>query len=65
MKFRSRARNGVGFGAYSLEHLLNADSVPLRMNLPNEHQTDYNMIWVDWNPISEWSDTGGDDVVYY
>ncbi len=57
--------NGVGYGAYSSVLTINADSVPLRMNTPIEKQTDYNSIFIGWTPISDWSDTGGDNIIYY
>jgi hypothetical protein len=48
---------------------VNADSVPVFMNIP---KVDYlgnkiNPKWVEltWSGISDWAETGGDDIVYY
>jgi len=46
-----------------------ADSVPLFMNIPKIDYTGnkINPTWigVTWDGISDWSETGGDDVIYY
>ena len=65
ISYRLIALNGVGYGAYSELKLIDADTVPLRMNAPTEVSTDYNQIQIRWDPISDWSDTGGDDINYY
>jgi len=65
IKLRAIARNGVGYGAYSEVHTINADSVPLRVNPPVQDQVDYNQILLSWTPISDWADTGGDTITYY
>lgn len=68
MNFRLQPKNGVGFGAYSANLSLNADSVPLRMNAPEPYEpslVEYNNIQINWAPISSWNDTGGDDINYY
>jgi hypothetical protein len=65
IKLRTIAKNGVGFGAYSSVTTINADSVPLIMNAPLELQVDYNAIYFNWSAISQWSETGGDDIIYY
>lgn len=64
-----RAQNGVGLGVPSAVLTVEADSVPLFMNIP---QVDYlgnkiNPKWIEltWAGISAWAETGGDDVVYY
>ena len=56
-------------GAPSSVLTVQADSVPLYMNVP---QVDYlgnkiNPKWIEltWNEITQWSETGGDDVIYY
>jgi len=36
ISYRLIARNGVGYGAYSDLKVINADTVPLRMNAPTE-----------------------------
>jgi len=65
IKFRVQARNGVGYGIYSEVLTIYADSIPLRMNPPIEVEVKYNEISMRWDPISDWADTGGDDIIYY
>jgi hypothetical protein len=65
IQFRAYAKNGVGFGLYSDILTINADTVPLRMNAPVEVSVEYNSIQFKWSSISDWSDTGGDDIIYY
>jgi hypothetical protein len=35
------------------------------MNPPIEVEVKYNEISMRWDPISDWADTGGDDIIYY
>ena len=35
------------------------------MNPPIEVDVFYNQIFMRWDAISDWSDTGGDDIIYY
>ena len=55
----------MGFGAYSTEILVTTDNTPTRVNTPTNTQTDYNKIYLSWNPITSAVDTGGDPVIYY
>ena len=51
IKFRSYAKNGVGFGAYSDVLTITADKIPQRMNEPIMVNVDYNAISIKWNEI--------------
>ena len=35
------------------------------MNPPIAVDVKYNEISMRWDPISDWADTGGDDIIYY
>lgn len=35
------------------------------MNPPTEVEVKYNEISMRWDPIYDWADTGGDDIIYY
>ena len=68
IKYRARGMNGVGFGVYSAICSVQADSVPLFMNAPNDFllsDITPNSIKVIWNGISLDADTGRDTVTYY
>jgi hypothetical protein len=65
IKFRGYAKNGVGFGLYSDVLVISADKVPQFMPAPQMVQVDYNEISIMWNQITDWQDTGGDDIQYY
>lgn len=66
MDFVLFAENGVGEGEYSPSYLtVIADEVPLHMVAPTTTSIDYNSIKLTWDPISDWADTGGDDIIYY
>jgi hypothetical protein len=68
IKYRARGMNGVGFGVYSATCSVQADSVPLFMNAPNDVlQTDITpySIKVTWSGITLDTDTGRDPVTYY
>lgn len=68
IKYRARGMNGVGFGVYSATCSVQADSVPLFMNAPNDVlQSDITpySIKVIWSGITLDTDTGRDPVTYY
>ena len=59
----------MGLGVPSAVLTVQADSIPLFMNIPqvNYLGNKINPTWIEltWPGISEWAETGGDDVVYY
>jgi len=66
--FRLRAQNGVGLGAFSVERIVVADSVPLFMNAPNVvplADITPTSIKLTWSGISLDEHTGRDPVIYY
>jgi hypothetical protein len=67
-RFRLRAQNGVGLGAFSEERIAVADSVPTFMNSPNpvplEDIAPFS-IKLTWDGISLDEETGRDPVIYY
>jgi hypothetical protein len=67
-RFRLRAQNGVGLGAYSVESVLLADSAPEFMNAPSvalPSDITPKSIKLYWNPITSNAHTGRDPVIYY
>lgn len=70
-RFRARAMNGVGIGLYSDILEVVADQVPQFMNVPqvNYRANDINpkSIRLTWDPLdsTDWTKTGGDEVIYY
>jgi len=72
-QYRLRAKNGVGFGLYSISSdvLFYADKVPQFMNIPKVNYLANNInptwIYITWDSLieSEWNKTGGDAVIYY
>jgi hypothetical protein len=64
-QYRVRGKNGVGLGIYSEVLTITADKIPQRINPPIEVEVKYNEISMRWDPISDWADTGGDDIIYY
>jgi hypothetical protein len=57
----------VGFGAFSDETVVIADSVPTFMNTGTAAATEVlpKSMKITWNGISSVEDTGGDPVIYY
>lgn len=68
-QYRIRAKNGVGFGAYSEVFTVQADKVPQFMYTPivdiPSDKIKPRSIELTWSGINDWSQTGGDDVIYY
>ena len=67
-RFKLRAKNGVGYGAYSAEKIALADSVPLFMNAPDAviaADITPNRMRLTWTGISLDAQTGRDPVTYY
>lgn len=64
-RYRTFAKNGVGYGNYSDVSLVTTDNTPTRMNAPDFTQVNYNAISLTWEPISSAADTGGEPVTYY
>lgn len=69
IKFRVRAKNGIGFGLYSEELIVIADTVPQYMNSPkvNVGANHINPRWIylTWLGIGLVNETGGDAALYY
>ena len=68
-QFRARAKNGVGLGAFSEVLKVQSDSVPLYMNRPFVdtalNHVNPRWIYLTWQGISLWNETGGDSIIYY
>lgn len=63
--YRLRAKNGVGFGAFSDATVVKTDDVPQYMNTPTLVSCDYNNITIQWDAITDSEQTGRDAVTYY
>jgi hypothetical protein len=63
--FRLRAENGVGFGAFSTEFTIVADSVPTFAYMPTNTSVSPTTMTFVWQEITSLTHTGGDPVVYY
>lgn len=66
MNFRTFAKNGVGYGAYSTTYLVVALGIPIFMNPPQAILADINPTWISvtWLGISV-SQAGGSAPLYY
>lgn len=67
LSFRTYAKNGVGYGAYSAILTVTTDSVPLFMNIPIIKPANINPTWiyVSWAGIIGDTQTGGDSASFY
>lgn len=67
IRFRTYAKNGVGFGDYSTILSVTADSVPTYMNTPVKNLAYIYPKWITifWAGIYTQAQTGGDPVTYY
>ena len=65
--YRLRARNVVGWGAYSTVTTVTCDRKPTRMNVPVIDTENVHPQWimVTWTPITALADTGRDPPTYY
>lgn len=69
IKLRTYAMNGVGYGVYSQETVITADSVPLYMSPPavnyEANHINPGWIYITWLPIVGNEENGGDEAAYY
>ena len=64
-RFRLRGMNGVGYGTYSDEFFVTADSVPTFAYQPTNTSVSPTTMTFTWLGISTFEHTGGDPAVYY
>jgi hypothetical protein len=60
IKYRLKAKNGVDYGAVSIETQVLCDATPKKMNVPKVSMIRYNHIDLYWNFLTTDSDIGRD-----